>query len=191
MIRKFNIEIDDKKKNLIIYSGLLMLTFLICLNIIRGGALKANAIKRNIDEISKINRLRMDIETIENKQRQYEEYLYDNISQSAIRTIISNIAKDAGVDIISIKPLARQDIGKIFKEPLELTIRSSYDNLGDFILKIESLKHITKVESFSVNQYLVPGEQVTSEILDKEKAGLRPVLSASLIISAYSIPVKK
>jgi Tfp pilus assembly protein PilO len=190
MIRKFNIEIDDKKKNLIIYSGLLMLTFLICLNIIRGGALKANAIKRNIDEISKINRLRMDIETIENKQRQYEEYLYDNISQSAIRTIISNIAKDAGVDIISIKPLARQDIGKIFKEPLELTIRSSYDNLGDFILKIESLKHITKVESFSVKQYLAPGEQAAREMLDREKAELKPVLSASLIISAYSIPVK-
>jgi hypothetical protein len=188
MFKQFNIELEEKQKSIIIFSTILFVTFLLCLNIVKSGARKADNIRRNIEATSKNNAIRADIKDLTDKQRVHEAVFYRNLSQSALRTMITNIASDTGVDVISVKPMPREVIGSFSRESFEVNILSTFNKVGDFILKIESLKHITKIESMSIHTRTDPERpEATREAEKAKKAESDPLLSVSLVISAFSI----
>ncbi len=183
----FGINIDNKNKNIILALGIFIATFLLCLNIIKTSARKADQIRGNIYEISEKNILRKDIENIEKRQREYAIYFYDSIDQSTLRSIVTNIVREAGCEIVSIKPLTREIIGNTFKESLDMSLRSTYNQFGAFVSRLENLERITKIESVSVEQY---SDFKIQESMEKSQTEIREPgsdLSVSLVISAYAI----
>ena len=186
MIRQFIAELDDKRKTLIFILGISAITFFICLNIVRAGTRKADDIRRSINEESKRHALRSEIEGIKKNQQKYLMYFYDDMDQPSLRAIVTNAAKATGVGITAMKPIARETIGGVVKESLDVSIESTYKQFGAFAAQIENIERITKVESVSIKQRLAfsvqgRGEEQT-EIKDED-----PVLSIAVIISAYAV----
>ena len=98
------------------------------------------------------------------------------------------MAKETGVNIISIKTLNREQIGSLSKELLEMSLRCTYNQLGVFTAKIEDLKNITKIESL-----LIEGiSDFASQIMLSAQAQKTPMeldlqVSVSMVIAGYSV----
>jgi Tfp pilus assembly protein PilO len=186
MAKIFGMDIDNKNKY-ILTSAIFIVTFLICFNIVKRGVQKADNIRRNISEISEKNILREDIESIERTRQEYGVYFYGDIDQNSLRNIVSNIASETGIEIVSIKPLTKEIIGNIFKESLDISLRSTYNQFGMFVSRLENLERITKIESVAIEKYPDLGFQ---ESIEKSQMKIRepdPDLPISVVISAYAI----
>ena len=188
MFKKLGIDIDDKKKAIIIVAAITLVTFLICSNIIKLHARKRNNIRQKVEDQSQKIALRMDIEKIEKIQQEYVKYFYDNIDQQALRSIISDLAEEADISIVSIKPLGRERIGSVSKESLDISLRGTYNQLGVFVSKIENLKNITKIESLTAES--MPdfksqagrGKQEDREVMESDAE-----VSVSMVVTGYLI----
>jgi ACT domain-containing protein len=187
MSKAFGLDMDNKSKSIALGLGILLVTFFLCSNIMKANARKADSIRKKIGALSKKFTLRVDIENIEKKQQEYAIYFYDNINQQALRAIISDIARDTGVDIVSIKPLGSESIAGIAKGSLDISMRATYNQIGDFISRIEGLDRVTKIESIAMEgvsdfkSYTVSSEESRREIVQSDAQ-----LAVYMIVSAYS-----
>jgi len=188
MFKKLGIDIDDKKKAIIIAAAITLVTFLICSNIIKLHARKGNNIRQKVEDQSQRIALRTDIEKIEKIQQEYGKYFYDIIDQQALRSIISDLAGEADISIVSIKPLNRQRIGSVLKESLDISLSCTYNQLGIFISKIENLKNITKIESLLIKgisdfkSQAGRGEQEDKEVMESDAK-----VSVSIVVTGYLV----
>jgi Tfp pilus assembly protein PilO len=188
MFAKLGLDLNDKNKSIFLGLGILFVTFLICSNITKANSRKVSAMRKKISAESERFILRTDIENIEKKQREYAKYFYDDISQQELRAIISDIAREIGVNIVSIKPLGKDITGNLSKESLDISIRSTYNQLGEFISRIENLDRITKIESLSMEgisdfkNYGIGSEELQKEIMESDAK-----LAVYMIICAYSV----
>ena len=187
MFKKLGIDIDDKKKSIIIATAITLVTFLICSNIIKLHARKGNNIRQKVKDQSQRIALRTDIEKIGKIQQEYVKYFYDNIDQQALRSIISDLAEEADISIVSIKPLGRERIGSVSKESLDISLRCTYNQLGIFISKIENLKNITKIESLLIEgRSYFKSRATVSEQAQKELMESDVEVSVSIVVAGYS-----
>jgi hypothetical protein len=187
MFKKLGIDIDDKKKAIIITVSIALFTILICSNIIKSHAGKRDSMGKAIQEQVKKIVLREDIEKIEKTKGKYAAFFYDNIDQQALRAIISDLASQADADIISIKPLGGESVGSLSKESLDISLRCTYNQLGVLVAKIENLKSMTKVESLSIEGLSVfMGQTMSSEQEQIYSVESDTKLLVSMIVSAYS-----
>jgi hypothetical protein len=187
MLKQFNIDIDDKKKFLIITAVIALLIFLVCFNTIKSFSRKRETIRHNINDLIKRIALRTDIEKIENIQKEYAKYFYDSIDQQALRVIVSGLAGESDVNIVSIKPLGKEHLGSMSKESLDISLRCNYNQLGIFVSKIENLKNATKIESLSVGS--ISGTRNQAALSEKELTKIMEsdtILSVSMIVSGFS-----
>ena len=188
IFKKLGIDLDDKKKSIILIVAIALTTIFICSNIIKSRVKKRYNLTQKIKDQSQRIALRTDIEKIEKIQQGYAKYFYDNIDQQTLRSIISDLAKETGVNIISIKTLNREQIGSLSKELLEMSLRCTYNQLGVFTAKIEDLKNITKIESL-----LIEGiSDFASQIMLSAQAQKTPMeldlqVSVSMVIAGYSV----
>lgn len=187
MFKKLGIDIDDKKKSIIITVSIALFTILICSNIIKSHAVKRDSIGQAIQEQAKKIVLREGIEKIEKVKGGYAAFFYDNIDQQALRAIISDLARQANVDIVSIKPLGRESVGSLFKESLDISLRCTYNQLGVLAAKIENLKNMTKIESLSIEGISdFKGQAMSSEQAQRDSIESDTKLLVSMILSGYS-----
>jgi hypothetical protein len=187
MLRQLNINIDDKKKSLIVTAAIAFLTLLVCLNMIKSFSRKRDSIRQDIQDLIKRIALRTDIEKIENIQKEYAKYFYDSVDQQALRVIVSDLARESDVNIVSIKPLGREQLGSMSKESLDISLRCNYNQFGTFISKIENLKNATKIDSFLVEN--ISGIRNWTALSEKELKEMMEsdtILSISMIVSGYS-----
>jgi Tfp pilus assembly protein PilO len=188
MFKEFNIDFDHKKKSIVLATAVAVLTVIICLNIIKSHSRKRDNLHQKIEVQSRKLALRRDINNIDKIYRKYADFFYNNINQQALRSVISDLAAETGVDIVSIKPLGKERIGGVTKESLGVSLRCTYNQLGLFIARIETLKHITKIESL-----IIAGEKdldMRKALKDNaQKWFMDPAtsISVSVIIAGYSI----
>jgi Tfp pilus assembly protein PilO len=195
MLEKFGITIDDRKKTMILAAAIGIATFFICLNIIKAQARRTDTMRQKIKNESERLVLRRDIEKIEKKQAEYNKYFYSSIDQQALRIIILNLARDIGLNIVSVKPLERENLGDIiYKESLNVTLNSTYNQLGEFIAKIENLDHITKVESLTARAGSAARTALDSRAYESMQISQRggvmdsdTIIDISMVVSAYSM----
>jgi Tfp pilus assembly protein PilO len=186
MFKKLNL--DEKKKSIIIAAGITLLTFFISLNIIRLHAFKRNAAKQAVKDQSQKIALRRDIEKIETMQKEYAAFFYNNLSQQALRSLISDLAHKTGVSIVSIKTAGREIIGNIIKESLDLSLNCNYSQFGTFINEIENLENITRVESFSIEPVSDFGNQANiSGQIQEDPMESDTRASVLMVVAGYSL----
>jgi Tfp pilus assembly protein PilO len=187
MFKHLRVNIDDKKKALIITASIVFLMLLICFNIIKSHSRKRDSIRQDIQDQIKRIALRTDIEKMENIHQEYVKYFYDNIDQQALRAVISSLATESDVNIVSIKTLGKEQLGSLSKESLDISLRCNYNQLGIFISKIENLENTTKIESLSLQglsdfrKRAALSEKEQEEIMEPDTG-----LSVSMVVSGYS-----
>jgi Tfp pilus assembly protein PilO len=187
MFKHLGVNIDDKKKGIIITASIVFLTLLICFNIIKSHSRKKDSIRQDMqDQIRRIA-LRTDIEKIENIHQEYAKYFYDNIDQQTLRAIISSLATESGVNIVSIRTLDREQVGSLSKESSDISLRCNYNQLGIFISKIENLINTTKIESLSMKDSLDFKSHATLREKEQQEIMESDIdLSVSMVVSGYS-----
>lgn len=188
MLKKFNIDLDEKTKIIIITVAIAFVTFFICLNLMKRQIRKSHDMRSKIAEEAEKLVLRDDIDKIETKQNEYVKYLYDTIDQESFRLVISGLARRSGVEIISIKPSGRKGIANISKNLLKISLRCTYNQLIEFIAEIEKLPEIMKIEELSMTGlsdfkgYTTGDKDRKKELMESDTKTM-----VSLIIAAYSI----
>ncbi len=187
MQKKFNINLDEKTKVIIATAVIVFVTFFACLGITKHRIRKRRDIHSKIGQESKKLILRDDIDKIESKQNEYVKYFYDTMDQESFRFTVSRLAREAGAEIISIKPFSRKRIANISKYFLKISLRCTYNQLVEFIAKIEKLPEIIKIEELSVKGLLnFEGYTTGDEDREKEFAESDTETMVSLIVAAYS-----
>ncbi len=185
MRKIFNIDLDEKTKIIIITFAIAFITVFICFSITRYRIRKRHDMNLKIAQESKKLVLRGDIEKIEAKRNEYVKYFYDTMDQENFRLIVSGLAREAGVEIVSIKPFGRAKIEDILKVSLSISLRCTYSELVEFIAKIEKLPEIMKIEELSVkglSDFAARGKVEKSEPIESDKKA-----TVLLIVAAYSV----
>jgi hypothetical protein len=135
----------------------------------------SSLIKQKNEEREK-NKIAVDIAVFEKKAETYKK-VFVKKDLATIIDVVSGIAKNTSVKIVSVKPSAENNLNNYLSSSFLITLNaSSYHALGDFISKIENYKDIYLVSEVSINS-------VASDI---DGIGVNPELSVSLKINSIS-----
>ena len=109
------------------------------------------SLKSTKEEETNKNIVLTDIGKLEERMDAYKRLLKDKDAESVISNI-SDMAKESGVKILSIRPGLEQKYQDYVKLPFDLEISSAeYHSLGVFISKIESHSDVYIVEDVRVD----------------------------------------
>ena len=184
MAKKISIVIDEKNKAVLIASAIAIVTFFLCAYIIKAHINQLYDIRSKISEETEKLVLIKDVSKLDNLLDRYSKRLYSAADKLALRDNVYILAREAEVDIISLQPLSPVVFGDFSKDSLRLQIRCSYNQLGNFIAKIESSLVFIAIDKISItdedNQQSFAGDR------KEESPYEEAVGEASLFISSYS-----
>jgi len=140
----------EKHKNKILNVIIILVVLIVSRNIYRYQFnVKLSLGKKDAVEIKK-NKVLENISQLEKRINSYKNLLVKK-DPSLIINSISNIAKESGIKIASIKPNPEQAYPEYIKFPFNLAlIAPSYHALGKFISRIESLKDVYSIDSLEM-----------------------------------------
>jgi Tfp pilus assembly protein PilO len=162
--------ISDKNK--IINAIIILVTLPIAVNIYKFQTRNIDALNMQKDIEIKKNEILEKIGQSEKKINAYKELL-NKKDISLIVNTISNIAKNSGIEVISIKPVNREDLSVYSRYSFALTINAdSYHLIGGFISSLESCPDVYFIDRITIN--VIERDQKT------EKLGADLVLSTIL-----------
>lgn len=142
---------SNKYRNKIFNLAVLVLATVIALGIYKKQDRDIELLKDTRDVEKKKNIVLDNIGKLEKKIDSYKELLVDKEIEVIIGNI-SNMAKESGVNLISIQPEAKQEHSDYVKLPFSLTLNSfDYHSLGDFISRIESHPDVYVIEDIRIN----------------------------------------
>ena len=140
----------DKNKNKILNLAVIMVAFIISGNIHKQQTKQIESLKSNNNMETKKNTAIENIGKLEKSINVYKNLLVKKDASSVINTI-SNIAKESGVKIISVRPVSEKRYPDYIKSPFSLMLSAAdYHTLGRFISKIESYRDVYVVEAIEI-----------------------------------------
>jgi hypothetical protein len=171
-----NYELIERHKSKVINLGVIILALVIAFQFYRSNNEQISAlIQQQNNELEK-NKVIEDIAILEKKADQYKK-VFVKKDLASIVSIISGIAKDSLVKIVSVKPYAEETLDNHINSSFLITLNApSYHALGNFISKIENHKDI----------YLVSEIGVNSSVSNPNSAGANLDLGVSLKINTIS-----
>ena len=141
----------DKYKNLIINIAIIIVILIVASNIYKGNLGRVESIRVKISEEEKKNSELEKISQLESRKKLYRKLLAKR-ETSLVMADISDIAKAADVNVLSVKPLQREASVDYSKDVFTLTVNApSYDSLGRFINALESYENVYIVESMEIS----------------------------------------
>lgn len=144
------IALANKNKNKLLNLAVIIIAFMIASNIYRQQTREIESLKSKSNTETKKNTVIENISNLEKSIGTYKNLLAKKDAGSVINTV-SNIAKESGVKIVSVKPSAEQRQADYIKFPLNLVLSvPNYHTLGRFISKIESYQDVYVVESIEI-----------------------------------------
>lgn len=142
---------SNKYRNKIFNLVVLVLATVIALSIYKKQVRDIDLLKDTRDVEKKKNIVLDDIGKLEEKIDSYKELLVNKEIEVIIGNI-SNMAKESGVNLISIQPEAKQEHSDYVKLPFSLVVNSfDYHSLGDFISRIESHPDVYIIDDIRIN----------------------------------------
>lgn len=143
-------EFRNKYKNSIFNIAVIILAMVIANNIYKKQNNQIASLRSKIDMQIKMNGELEEIGRLEQKIDAYKNFLTYKDINSTINTI-TNIAKESGLSISSIRPIQQKSYADYIKLPFDLTVSiPSYHALGKFISKLESYADPYQVEFLSI-----------------------------------------
>ncbi|MDD5097424.1 MAG: type 4a pilus biogenesis protein PilO [Candidatus Omnitrophica bacterium] len=117
--------------------------------------------ERKNEEIKKSEIIK-DLIKVEEKINTYKE-TFSRKDLSSVIDAMTNIARDTGVKIISVKPGPEQQYTEYIKSTFLIVVRvANYHALGQFISKIENYKDLFLVEDISMTK--ISGKQAGKKV---------------------------
>jgi len=145
------IALANKNKNKLLNLAVIIIAFMIASNIYKQQTREIESLKSKSNTETKKNTVIENISKLEKSIGTYKNLLAKKDAGSVINTV-SNIAKESGVKIVSVKPIAEQKHTDYIKFPLNLVLSvPNYHTLGSFISKIESYQDVYVVESIEIS----------------------------------------
>ncbi len=165
------LEQIEKYKDKIISAVIIIAALVIAANIYKGNQAKIKSLEVKISEEEKKNSEIEKIIRMEKKIASFKKLL-PRKEASLVMADISNIAKQAKVRVLTVRPEGEESGADYIKDIFEVIVHAaSYDDLGKFINVIET----------SANVYAVDGIDITLQAKgEKEK------LAVNLRISSVS-----
>lgn len=151
---KMNLADLGKRKDILVVIGVILLTVIIGNNFIyQVQKRKMSYLEGEIKEEEAKNRLVEEIVLSDKRISFYKKRLPLQRDVSWLMRRISQLAKDARIEVVSLKPkeLDRQE-GYI-RIPLEIKVRCSYHELGEFLSNIESSAKFIKLDSLHLTTW--------------------------------------
>jgi Tfp pilus assembly protein PilO len=140
----------DKNKNKILNLAVIMVAFIIASNIHKQQTKEIESLKSKKNMETKKNTAIENISKLEKSINVYKNVLVKKDVSSVINTV-SNIAKESGVKIISVRPVSEKKYPDYIKFPFSLMLSAAdYHTLGRFISKIESYQDVYLVEAMDI-----------------------------------------
>lgn len=134
-----------KNKNKVFNIAVIIVALMVANNISKRQTKEIELVKEKISSQAKKNTVLGNISQLEGKINAYKDLFAEKDSNSSIN-IIASIAKDSGVNIISIRPEAQQRQEDYIKNPVNLIIEApGFHALGNFISKLESYQKIVYI----------------------------------------------
>lgn len=167
-------EIMEKYKNQLLNAIVILLALFVAFKIYSNQAQNVANIKAQKDNETKKLGIFKEIQESQEKLKIYKDYINQKDLSSVIN-IVTDIAKQASVDIISVRP-AQEDPKEFYtRYPLNVIVAAeNYHNLADFIAKLESDPSIFSVEELRV---------VTSSLSEDGSETLKADLRVSTVLS--------
>jgi len=140
----------NKHKNLALNIGIIILSLTIA-NVIYGNQRGIMAsLKENIDKETRKNKILSSIGNSDKTINYYKESI-NKKDLSSVITHISDIAGEAGVQIVSLRPKEEKKELLYKRYPFELAVKSKgYHAIGKFISRLESDPDIYLVENMEI-----------------------------------------
>jgi Tfp pilus assembly protein PilO len=141
----------DKHKNRILSLAIIIFAVIVAFNFIYQNKMRQmQALKEKVDTESKKNAVLENISQLEQRINVYKGYLAKKDATS-VMSIISNIAAEATVKIVSIKPGKEVVNPEYTKLPFELSVSAKdYHTLGRFISGLENYETVFVVENINI-----------------------------------------
>jgi len=141
----------DKYKNRVFNLAVILLAIIVALSIYGKQARDVKLLRNKKEVEKKKNVVLGDIVKLETKVDAYRELLVNKDTGSIIGSI-SNMAKESGVKIISMRPEKEQKYQDYIKLPFSLVVNAfDYHSLGDFVSRIESHSDVYIIEDIRIN----------------------------------------
>ncbi len=145
-----SIAFVNKNKNKLFNLAVIIVAFMIASNIYKQQTKEMESLKSKNNMETTKNAVIENIGGLEKSINAYKNLLVKKDASSVINTI-SNIAKESGVKIISIRPAPEQRYPDYIKIPLNLVFSASdYHALSRFINEIESYQDVYVVEAAEI-----------------------------------------
>jgi len=146
-----NYSLIEKNKNKIINFGVIILVLVIALQFHKSANDRISLLVQQQNNELEKNKIIEDIATLEKKAEAYKK-VFVKKDLAAIMDIITGIAKDASVKILSVKPSAEEVLDNHSNFSFLITLSApSYHALADFISKIENHKDVYLVSEVNIN----------------------------------------
>ncbi len=144
------LEFFSKNKNKIINAGVILLALFVTLYIYSTQSQQFAVLDESKNEEIKKSLIIESLIKVEEKINNYKKTLSGKDLGSVIDAM-TNIAKDTGVKVISVKPGAEQQYAEYIKSSFLIVVRvANYHALGQFISKIENYKDLFLVEEINI-----------------------------------------
>jgi len=153
-------DLTTKHKNKIINSTIIILALIISSNIYKKQNHEMELLKKKQDIEIKKNEIIKNISQFTIRIKSYKNLLTKK-DISSIITNISEMAKQSGIKIVSIRPESEQEFPNYIKFPFILALSAAdYNAIGKFIGKVESYQDVYIVEALNIR----PSEVLTMEL---------------------------
>ncbi|MBU4251550.1 MAG: type 4a pilus biogenesis protein PilO [Candidatus Omnitrophica bacterium] len=171
-----NYSLIEKNKNKIINFGVIILVLIIALQFHRSANDRISLLVQQQNNELEKNKVIEDIAALEKKAEAYKK-VFVKKDLASIMNVITGIAKDTSIKILSVKPYAEEALNNYLNSSFLITLNApSYHALGDFISKIENNKDI----------YLVSEVTINSAVSNSEATGANADLEVSLKINTIA-----
>lgn len=171
-----NYDLIERNKNKILNFGVIILALVIALQLYKTTNERISLLIQQQDNEREKNKVVEEISLLEKKADVYKK-VFVKKDLASIVDVISGIAKDTSVKIVSIKPHAEETLDNYVNSSFLITLNvASYHALGNFIRKIENHTDI----------YLVSVININSTANNTDVAGTGVDLEVSLKINTIS-----
>jgi hypothetical protein len=146
-----NFSLIERNKNKVVNLGIIILALFIALKFYISTSNQIGSLaEQESNELEK-NKVTEEIAALEKKLEAYQK-VFVRKDLASVMDIISGIAKDASVKIVSVKPLAEEAFDSYSNSPFLVMLNApGYHVLGDFISKIENHKDILLISEVKIN----------------------------------------
>ncbi len=155
-----NYDLIERNKSTIVNIGLIILAVVVALNLYNSTNHRLESLEQQKQSELEKNKISQDILALEKKTEIYKN-IFVKKDLGSVMDVISGIAKNTAIKIVSIKPSGDEVDEQYIKSAFLITLNApSYHALGDFISKVENNEAIYLVSEINI---IASGENSKSE----------------------------